>query len=147
MVVPRYKCDDAEGSDDKEHEDDNEKGSTESRRPRIARGKRVMVVVVHFDSSGLDAAIATWIGWWVRIDYDSFAGLLRVSAQYAGRQVLRTAMLWSVKKMRSLRAGTVKELPPSRLATRPRHVTRLICARATADQARTFNLIATSFLS
>ena len=55
-----------------------------------------MVVVVHFDSSGLDAAIATWIGWWVRIDYDSFAGLLRVSAQYAGRQVLRTAMLWSV---------------------------------------------------
>ena len=96
MVVPRYKCDDAEGSDNKEHEDDNEKSSAESRGPRISRGKCVMVVVVHFDSSGLDAAIATWIGWWVCIDYDSFAGLLRVSVQYAGRQVLRTAMLWSV---------------------------------------------------
>jgi hypothetical protein len=52
-----------------------------------------MVVVVHFDGSGLDAAIATRIGWRICIDYDSFAGLLHVSAQYAGRQVLRTAML------------------------------------------------------
>lgn len=85
MVVPRYKRDDAEGSDNKEHKDDDEKGPTESRGPRISRGKCVMVVVVHFDSSGLDAAIATWIGWWVCIDYDSFAGLLRVSAQRASR--------------------------------------------------------------
>lgn len=97
MVVPRYKCDDAEGSDNKEQEDDNEKGSTESRGPRIARRECVMVVLVHFDSPRLDAAIATRIGWWVCIDYDSFAGLLCVSVQYAGRrQVLRTAMLWSV---------------------------------------------------
>lgn len=103
VVVPRYKCDNAEGRDDKDRKDDDEKGSAESRRSCIARGECVVVVMVHFDSSGFDAAVATRISRWICINYNSFARLKNVSIQCAGRQILRTAMLCVVWRMQSLR--------------------------------------------
>ena len=71
VEVPRHERDDTKGNGNEQNEDDYEEGSAAGRSSSIAGAERVVMVVMHFDSS-----VAAGIGWRVCIDQNSFVTLV-----------------------------------------------------------------------